>query len=624
MNKERLTYTSYNDIAAAGAPVLSPDGKKCAYYVSRPGVADDRDISSLYIADTVTGEFFCYEQDTALRGARFLDNDMLSVCKAEDGKTVVYALMPDKKELVRLFEVELKGASAEKLWDGKWLIRATVDRNGPFDGKQELYDTFDEYPFLGNTRGNVSKLRNTLFIYDEATAELKQFTADLFHTADYMSRSMEICIDREGRRIVYWGQEYDLIARPVCGLYCYYPDTGINLTLMNERPLLLNAACVLNEKVWFIGQSPLPGLDFIYNKIYSIDIRGGEPVLELDPESAPHSIFAAEGAVWFEAADRNGTGLFKLTDNGPEYIGPYTRVCKSGGTTVGIYGEPVRQPEICVIPGHMPLSDCGKEFNEKYHISPVYHMSFMCDAAMPVDGWVIPPVDYEPGKKYPGILLIHGGPQGRYDGTKFIADAQIYSAEGYFAFFCNPRGSNGQGREFQYVSGKYGTIDFDDLMQFTDKVLELYPDIDSTRLGVTGGSYGGFMTNWVIGHTDRFAAAVSVVSISNYFTKPVGDIGWYDMTEQRADAWHNAGELWWHSPLKYAKNVKTPTMFCQNDEDFRCPIDQAEQMYSALVHLGVETRMIVYKGASHGGMKPSQKVHRMKETLAWFGKYLRK
>jgi acylaminoacyl-peptidase len=132
---------------------------------------------------------------------------------------------------------------------------------------------------------------------------------------------------------------------------------------------------------------------------------------------------------------------------------------------------------------------------------------------------VLLPFSYDPQKKYPAILNIHGGPKGAF-GTVFFNDMQFLAGQGYFVLFCNPRGSEGKGNVFAEMRGQYGTYDYDNLMQFVDLCIEKYPAIDSSRLGVTGGSYGGFMTNWIIGHTDRFKAAVSLRSVSNWLSLP--------------------------------------------------------------------------------------------------------
>ena len=134
------------------------------------------------------------------------------------------------------------------------------------------------------------------------------------------------------------------------------------------------------------------------------------------------------------------------------------------------------------------------------------------------------------------------------------------------------------------IRGKFGTIDYDDLMKFTDVVLEKYEDIDRDNVHVTGGSYGGFMTNWIIGHTNRFKSAASQRSISNWLSFfGVSDIGYYFADDQNlADPFNSPEALWERSPLKYASDVRTPTLFIHSDEDYRCPLEQGIQMFTAL------------------------------------------
>ena len=215
----------------------------------------------------------------------------------------------------------------------------------------------------------------------------------------------------------------------------------------------------------------------------------------------------------------------------------------------------------------------------------------------PLWGWVLEPKDYDSSKKYPAILDIHGGPRASY-GPVFYHEMQLWANEGYFVFFCNVHGSDGRGDAFADLRGKFGTIDFDDFMQFTDAVLKAYPQIDAKRIGVTGGSYGGYMTNWIIGHTDRFACAASQRSISNWVSENmVSDIGFsFGNDQMDATPWSDVNKIWDQSPLKAADQCVTPTLFIHSFEDYRCPIQEGMQMYNALVHHGVEARMCLFKG----------------------------
>ena len=174
-----------------------------------------------------------------------------------------------------------------------------------------------------------------------------------------------------------------------------------------------------------------------------------------------------------------------------------------------------------------------------------------------------------------------------------------------------------------------GKIDYEDFMDFTDEVIRRYPDLDEKRIGICGGSYGGFMCNWMIGHTDRYAAAASQRSISNYLTKSLcTDIGFnHNMAQLGTDPWQGFDTVWATSPLKYAPNAVTPTLFIQSDEDYRCWMSDAVQMFNALQLNGTPTRMTLFHGENHElsrSGKPKNRLRRLQEIGDWFEKYLKK
>ncbi|MCK5650246.1 MAG: S9 family peptidase [Gemmatimonadetes bacterium] len=242
-----------------------------------------------------------------------------------------------------------------------------------------------------------------------------------------------------------------------------------------------------------------------------------------------------------------------------------------------------------------------------------------------IEGWVIPPVGYDPdGGPYPMILTIHGGPHGAY-GSRFMFEQQLFAAQGYFVLYTNPRASTGYGEEFRWgIWGGWGVIDFPDLMAGVDHVLERYP-VDPERLGVTGYSYGGYMTNWVITHTDRFAAAIAGASISNWVSDyGVADIPRTKESEFFGPPWEEESLhlLLRSSPIVHAKGVSTPTLFIHGESDHRVPIEEAEQMYVALKKQSVPARFIRYPDSYHGGWTPWRLVHRYYSELEWWEEYL--
>ena len=252
---------------------------------------------------------------------------------------------------------------------------------------------------------------------------------------------------------------------------------------------------------------------------------------------------------------------------------------------------------------------------------------FLNTDGVDIDGFVMKPVGYEPGKRYPGILHIHGGPKMVF-GPGFHHEMQLWAVSGFFVCYCNPRGSCGKGNAFADLQGKYGEVDFQDLMEFTDEVLRRYPEIDADRMGVAGGSYGGFMTNWVIGHTDRFRCAVSQRSIANYVGDYLlSDIGYYYVPDQQLGTiWEHPERLWKASPLTYADRVKTPTLFIHADKDYRCTLANGLEMFAALKLHGVESKLCMFYGENHGLSregKPSNRISRLSEILHWMEEHLK-
>ena len=242
----------------------------------------------------------------------------------------------------------------------------------------------------------------------------------------------------------------------------------------------------------------------------------------------------------------------------------------------------------------------------------------------PVQGWLMGPPGAKPDHKAPVILCIHGGPHGMY-GYAFNAAFQAYAARGYAVLYLNPRGSTGYGQKFSDGTlNEWGGGDYRDLMAGVDEVLRTHSWLDSNRLGVTGGSYGGFMTNWIITQTPRFRAAVASASVSNlisfYATSVYQDL---IHAEFGGAPWDDYDLLWRWSPMRYVKQVETPTLFIHGEQDNDVHITQAEEMYMALRRRGIDTVLVRYPREGHGLREPRHRQDALERTLAWFDKYLK-
>ena len=243
-----------------------------------------------------------------------------------------------------------------------------------------------------------------------------------------------------------------------------------------------------------------------------------------------------------------------------------------------------------------------------------------------LQGWILKPPDFDPARRYPAIIEIHGGPLGQY-GHAFMHEFYYLAAKGYVVCFSNPRGGLGYGEEHaRAIWGGWGDADYADLMAWADYVAAR-PYIDAAQMFVTGGSYGGYMTAWIIGHTDRFKAGVAQRCVSNLVSFwGSSDVNWvFQMPFGDVPPYESIDRLWESSPMKYIGNATTPTLVIHSANDLRCPLEQGQQLFVALKHMGVDTGLVIFPEESHGlsrGGRTDRRIARLKHIRRWFDKYL--
>ena len=259
-------------------------------------------------------------------------------------------------------------------------------------------------------------------------------------------------------------------------------------------------------------------------------------------------------------------------------------------------------------------------------LQPAERMTWTVADGAQIEGWLIKPVGFDPTLSYPMVLKIHGGPHGAYGNTWFRT-FHVLSASGFFVLYPNPRGSTGYGHEFQYATrGQWGEMDSEDFLTGVDTVIAAYPQIDAQRVGVSGGSYGGFFTNWLTATTDRFAAAVTSRSITNWES-------WYGASDaQGLTEYEFYGPPWEQrelyrrlSPISYVENVTAPTLIIHSENDYRTPIADGEQWFIALKKLRVPVEMVRYPRSSHGLSRTGEPwllVDRLERLRTWFVHWL--
>jgi dipeptidyl aminopeptidase/acylaminoacyl peptidase len=307
--------------------------------------------------------------------------------------------------------------------------------------------------------------------------------------------------------------------------------------------------------------------------------------------------------------------------SGPRYI---SGVAFGRGKTVYAANDATHLDELYV--GERRLTHTNDALLDSLDLVEIERIPYKSVDGWNIDGFLMKPVGWQPGRKYPMVLSIHGGPAGQY-GIGWYHEHQVYASRGWAVFFANPRGSTGYGTEFQRgVKMEWGGKAYDDLMRGVDTALARYPWIDGERLGVTGGSYGGFMTNWIVSHTNRFKAAVTLRSISNFISDDGTRDGAYGhQRDFGGDIFENYDFYWKSSPLAYAKNVKTPTLILHSDDDQRVPLEQGEQWFRALQHFHVPSEFVIFPRENHDltrNGEPKHLVESLKWQVYWFDRYL--
>ncbi|HEY0830401.1 MAG TPA: prolyl oligopeptidase family serine peptidase [Candidatus Dormibacteraeota bacterium] len=271
------------------------------------------------------------------------------------------------------------------------------------------------------------------------------------------------------------------------------------------------------------------------------------------------------------------------------------------------------------------ITDLNPWLHDRYIAEPEQHY-FTAPDGWRLEGWVLKPQDHDPNRLYPAVLEIHGGPHAQY-GWSFFHELQILVGMGYVVFYMNPRGSDGYGERFRRdVVRDWAGRDYLDLMSSLDQVIERTGYIDANRLGVGGGSYGGYMTNWIIGQTNRFSAAVAMRSISNLVSEySQHDIVLWGVLQLGPPPWPDLDELWRRSPIRYVQNIRTPLLLTAAEMDLRCAMSQSEEMFGAMRLLGKTVELVRFPEEAHDlsrSGRPDRRVERLRRISAWYERFL--
>ena len=635
-NLKHFTPESLTLFKNIGDPQTSPCGEYVAYTLTDYDMEGDKQVTNIYkvkLEDKSTSKL---TEDGSSNTPRWSpDGSKLAYFTTVEKQKKLCIMDKDGSEKSEIIDIESSNSfihrSGEKLsWspDGKQLLySATPD---PKPDHENIIVT--DRQIMYNLTSHVDDRRTQVYTVEVDGGEPKQHTS-----GEYDNHSPVWTPDG---KIVFISDRTPLHDQHVnYQVYLLDPATGEENKLTNtegafyrpsvspdgewvavqhvKRPLTSNDSVSEDSHLWAIElktgyENPLSG--YLDRPVYSHTWT---------PDSKPLYVANNQGMFSLYLGDFDGSYILL---NREESMIPWGCTPSMTKATIAYTKSTPDSPgELYVIKkgDESKVTEYNK-FVEEYEVAPTEGFWFQTWDGPNCKGWVMKPAGYKEGEKYPTILLIHGGPHGSF-GEGFDTRAQLIASAGYAVIKVDPRGSSGYG---QFWSDgcllNWGGGDYKDIMAGVDHCIEKYRFIDSDKMGVTGGSYGGYMTNWVITHTDMFKAAVSRACVSNllsfYGTSAVGSL---IEQEFNGNPWENLSLLRQWSPITHAHKAKTPLLLLHGTADMTCPMGQSEEMFRALKRHGVPTRIVRYKGEGHGiRKKPSNLIHYYQAHLDWFKKYI--
>jgi dipeptidyl aminopeptidase/acylaminoacyl peptidase len=644
---------------------ISPDEKRVAYSLERMDAKANKYFKNIFMLDIASGESrqFTHGDQNDGQPVWSPDGSQMAFVSTREKKTGVYVMPSMGGAEKKLLEIEGSLASLQWTHDGRHLVFALRYNDSHFieDEKKKseppvfrhitrLFYRLDGFGFLPKDKFQV-------FTLDVASGKLRKITSgQRDNTSPHVSpdgrrivyvsnraRNLELDSLREDLFVIpFRGGKERRIATPAGPKANprFSPNGKMIAYIGHANPD--DAWGVTNLHVWTVGfkahsaaKDLMPAFDRMAVEQAITDTS--------DAHAEAHLEWSANGRqIFFFSSDTGAVNFYSVPARGGKPTRLYKGKCHLKGFSVSgstrtaalVYGDLENPGDIVVCPTSYGaekrsrrLTDLNPFIKTEIATTRTREVWFKSFDGTDVQGWLVTPPGFNPRRRYPSILEIHGGPRTQYAFT-FFHEMRYLAAGGYVVLYINPRGGSSRGETWaEAIAGGWGDLDYRDCMAAADW-LEKQKFIDKKRMGVTGGSYGGYMTNWIIGHTNRFKAAVtqrSVVDLKSFFGS--SDFGFDLEREFNGRPWTNPENYEKCSPITYFRNVKTPVLILHNEHDLRCSIEQAEQMFTMLKVLGKTVEFVRFPEEPHGLSRhgrPDRRIARLEWIRKWFDRYLRK
>ena len=639
--KKTITPEDLVKFKSLSDPQISPDGSKIVFVSSEYDLEEDKQKRDIWVVSTEAGNPVKITEDGKSGTPRWSpDGGTIAFYSSEDEGKAICLMKPDGSDRRTLTTLETSNAFLHRT--GESLAWSPDGSSIAFLGTDEPKPDYTnivvmERLMMKHLTGFMDFRRTHVFVVDVEGGEVTKltegdhddhsiswgadgreivFVSDRSEQSDLFVRNDLWAVDVETRKERRITSTLGAAYRPQCS-----PDGRWIAYVATTRADTSNDSVAEDSHLWVVS---VDGKE-------ARDLTG-----DLDRPISAYA-WAEDGeSIYFTAGDRGMRPLYSMAPEGGDIstIMSGEWQFSRGGFSLSKKGkigylktDQTHPAEVYVanIDGteERKLTDLNAHLKEHEVVKPEEYWFTTFDG-IKVKGYIAKPVGYQPGAKYPTIQCVHGGPHGMF-GYSFDERVQLLTSAGYAVILVDPRGSSGYGQAFSDGCVlNWGGGDYKDLMLGLDHCIENYDFVDPERLGVTGGSYGGYMTNWIVTQTDRFKAAVSRACVTNllsfYGCSTVGSLMEQEFFGLPYD---NLALLAQWSPVTHAKNVKTPLLLLHGEADYTCPIGQSEEMFKAVKRMGVDTMLVRYMGEGHGiRKKSSNKVDYYRRHLDWFAKYL--
>ncbi len=660
-DKHPLTPQDIWAMKRLGSPALSPDGKTAAFTVQEWSVEKNKGTTNLWLVAVAGGEPRRLTTAQAADGSPVWSPDGTRLAfiskRGDDENNSLYVMPIDGGEPEKILELPFGVASPRWMPDGKGIIVATVvipelagtltkadlaamrkeikhRRDSKMTAKvteNRQYRYFDHYI--------TDSVANRLLLVDVATKEIK----DLMPKWDRLfTVSGEIFYD-----LAPDGRTLAVTLNTTPPPYRDFPNDDVYLVPTDGTGFMTNLTpenrgddgepvFAPDGKSLLFTRLKTPYYSGEFAKLWRHDFttERNTPLTEALDYGVESAGFSADGrTVWLTAEDKGVLPVFRLNADGTGLTAVYregtaTGLRTAGGSVVFLNDNTSRPNELFALDpatgAARQLTHFNDELLAKIDFGRVESYSFTGANHEQIQGWLVYPPGFDPKKSYPLVQLMHGGPHTMCrDSWSYRWNTHAFAAPGYVVTWVNRHGSTGFGEKFsRSILNQWGEMPFEDIMNSTDFLLKKLPNLDPQRLAAAGGSYGGYMAAWVLGHTDRFKAIIDHAGVNDSYAQYATDVPHGFPEVMGGKPWENVEGLMRENPMTYAKNFKTPTLIIHGEMDYRVPYGNGLELYGVLQAMNVPSRLLIFPNENHWVLTPQNALYWHWEMQSWLARYL--